>query len=598
MITVASTTGQAGPALAWLADHPGRLLIDTETTGLNVHAADFIMGVVSIGHHGGDALVLEGRDRALVRQVLMAAFRDRDRTIWAHNASFDAGVFRSAVDLKLSSLMDSMTAAKVIWPGRTKGYSLKDLRPTTQAAQDALRVVWAQQAERFGCRKPTASGSAWLPDAVRHLRVESCPELAAYAAEDAVEGARLVEVIHQSPYLPQALVEVATDQLWRWVGYDGLRIDAAGLRQARTALAEEIGAATELYGLDVTANTKARSEWLTAHGVVPALKAKTGRPSLDKKHRQLAQVPADRQDWWSDVCAVMDRAGLAGKLKEISNALDCHGRVHPRIGAITPRGATGRMSIAEPALQNLSNAAVEPMGSLRGLLLADDGKVLVGADLDHVEPSMMAALSQDPALLAAVAPGQDPYLAVVAAVWGGAAVTRDAAGGLTPQTTAYRKRAKVILLALMYGMGVESLSRALGVSEAEASRLKRAILDAWPLVRRWIDGARRDAQLGVIQRTLAGRPIPRCIDAPYLATNYLIQGSAADLFKRMAARVGAQLPAEARLYLPIHDELVVECLPEDANAVADLMRQSMTETINGVTFTGEPTVLGERLAHA
>ncbi len=602
MITLAVSAAQVSAALGWLSSHPGRLLVDTETTSLDVHAEDFVMGVVSIGHHDGDALVLEGRDRVLVRQVLLAAFRDRDQTIWAHNASYDAGVLRRAVDLKLSSLMDSMTAAKVIWPGRPEGYSLKDLRPTTKAAQEALRAVWAEQAERFGCTKPKKTEAGWLPDAVRHLRVESCPELAAYAAEDAVEGARLVEEIHRSPYITQALTEVVTDQLWRWTGYEGFCIDTVGLTQARAAVQAEIGAATELYGLDVTANTSARKIWLDSHGVVPALKydpkKRTYRPSLDKKHRKLAEVPAGREVWWADVCAVIDRAGLAGKLKEIHNALDPTGRVHPTIGAITPRGATGRMSISGPALQNLSNEHVEPMGSLRSLLLADEGRVLVGADLDHVEPSMMAALSQDPALVAAVAPGLDPYLAVVEVVWGTEAVQYTETGALTPATAAYRKRSKVVLLALMYGMTARTLASSLGVSEAEAARIREAVLSAWPVARQWIDTAQYYAKVGTPQHTLAGRPIASCLDKPYRATNYLIQGSAADLFKWMAGRVAAELPQTARLYLPIHDELVVECLPEDAEAVTEIMQRSMTVTIAGVTFTGEPKVLGERLIHA
>ena len=60
--------------------------------------------------------------------------------------------------------------------------------------------------------------------------------------------------------------------------------------------------------------------------------------------------------------------------------------------------------------------------------------------------------------------------------------------------------------------------------------------------------------------------------------NTPVQGTAADIIKIAMIRVADRLRKEsydARLILQVHDELIIECAEEDAQAVAELLRYEM-----------------------
>ena len=572
-------------ARGWLAANPGRLALDTETTGLDVFEDGFEVGVVAVGHKNGNALVLNGRDRTLVRAVAVEAFNGRK--IWAHNANFDAWAIRRVLDLKLTSLRCTLVAARAAWPGRIEGYSLKDLRPTTQTAQDALRTHWATVS---GNR---VSAKHWLTEAVRNLP-PSDALLVAYCAEDTVETARLaaeLSVIDDVGTRIGMLAEVRGDQLWRWAGYDGHRIDEE--RAIRVFEERQVLSLIEIehFGFDPTRNTNLRKEWAEAHKIALPLDRKTNKPTFGKKTRHLVNPPEASRKEWNRLAAACDESFLMTKLSEMVKSTR-DGLVHPKIKV--NQAVTGRMSITEPALQNLAGGLGDDDTSLRGLLISRPGKVLVGCDLSHVEPSIMAALSGDPLLIKHCAPGMDVYVEAATAVFGEAARETDENGNLTEYATKQRKAMKVIVLALMYGMGDTSLSASLGVSPNEAKRVRAKVLSIYPLVGRWIDRMKRETKLGITPRTVTGRPLPCLRSAPYVTTNYVIQGSAKDVFAAMTAKVHEALPGGAALWLPVHDELVIECNEADAETVRDVLATHMRTELAGVLICGVPEILGTR----
>ena len=61
------------------------------------------------------------------------------------------------------------------------------------------------------------------------------------------------------------------------------------------------------------------------------------------------------------------------------------------------------------------------------------------------------------------------------------------------------------------------------------------------------------------------------------AQNFVIQATAADLAKDAMVRLYAALPDGARLIAQIHDEFIVECRTEQAEAVRDLMIETMSQ---------------------
>ena len=62
------------------------------------------------------------------------------------------------------------------------------------------------------------------------------------------------------------------------------------------------------------------------------------------------------------------------------------------------------------------------------------------------------------------------------------------------------------------------------------------------------------------------------------AMNTPVQGTAADIIKLAMVRVDKALQdagLQARLILQVHDELLLECPPEEADRAADLLREAM-----------------------
>ena len=65
--------------------------------------------------------------------------------------------------------------------------------------------------------------------------------------------------------------------------------------------------------------------------------------------------------------------------------------------------------------------------------------------------------------------------------------------------------------------------------------------------------------------------------AERVAVNVPIQGTAADIYKLAMIALEPKLPEGADLLLQIHDELIVEADDSQAEAVAQLMQQTMEE---------------------
>jgi DNA polymerase-1 len=71
-------------------------------------------------------------------------------------------------------------------------------------------------------------------------------------------------------------------------------------------------------------------------------------------------------------------------------------------------------------------------------------------------------------------------------------------------------------------------------------------------------------------------------EAERIAVNTVIQGSAADLIKKAMIHVYRRMAdsnLRAKLLLQIHDELVLEVDPDDAESLSQLIREEMTQVM-------------------
>jgi len=252
--------------------------------------------------------------------------------------------------------------------------------------------------------------------------------------------------------------------------------------------------------------------------------------------------------------------------------------------------ATGRLSSTEPNLQNIP-IRTEEGRAIRGAFRAGpDGWMLMAADYSQIELRVLAHFSGDAALMDAYEKDSDVHTRVAAEVHGVAesAVTSD-----------MRRVAKTINFGIVYGQSPFGLARTLGISKDEAAAYIELYFARYPGVQDFMLGTLVECRKTGFVSTILGRrrnvlgvrdltklePSKRrnLTEAERIAVNTVIQGSAADLIKKAMINVYrrmAESNLRAKLLLQIHDELVLEVDPEDADRLSQLIREEMTQVMN------------------
>ena len=240
---------------------------------------------------------------------------------------------------------------------------------------------------------------------------------------------------------------------------------------------------------------------------------------------------------------------------------------------------------------------------LRRAVRADPGWILVDADVAQLEPRVLAALSRDSAMVEA-ARGRDLYEGVVRS---GAVATRD--------------EAKYAVLGAMYG-----------ATTGKSGQLVPRLRTVYPRAMGLVDEAARTGEQGGVVSTLLGRGSPRPDDAWRLAQsaasgpeaegaeenrarsrarergrftrNFVVQGTAAEwallwlaeIRHRLMTLPAASVPApasgpvfrdRAHLAFFLHDEVIVHAPAEQADAVAQILRDA-ADAATARLFPGFP----------
>jgi len=239
-------------------------------------------------------------------------------------------------------------------------------------------------------------------------------------------------------------------------------------------------------------------------------------------------------------------------------------------GVVTGRWATS------------GGGALQLPKQVRGAVVADPGWMLVVADASQLEPRILAALSGDSAMIAAAAAG-DMYDGIVAS---GAVDTREHAklgmlgamyGGTTGESGRMLPR---LARAYPRAIGlVEDAARSGERGERVSTRLGRTspLPDAtWQAVQRDGQGELATAATATLARSQArswGR----------FTRNFVVQGSAAEwalcwmagIRQRLTVlAAGRWLTESAHLVFFVHDEVVVHCPAEQAEEVAQHLRDA------------------------
>lgn len=281
-----------------------------------------------------------------------------------------------------------------------------------------------------------------------------------------------------------------------------------------------------------------------------------------------------------DLPGVILQHRMLSKLK--STYLDALPRVvHPDTGRVHTTfnqavAATGRMSSSDPNLQNIPIRTDEGR-AIRDAFVAREGWQLMSADYSQIELRVLAHLSDDAELLDAFTRGEDVHVRTARAIFGVEEVSSEMRGA-----------AKTVNYAVIYGQTQYALARNLGISREDAQRYITAFFERYAGVAAFLDSIVEDAERSGGVRTLLGRwrtlPDIRSRNrglraaAERVAKNTPIQGTAADLMKVAMIRVEdaiATAKLKSELLLTVHDELVLEVAPGEADVLSALVSEHM-----------------------
>ena len=263
-------------------------------------------------------------------------------------------------------------------------------------------------------------------------------------------------------------------------------------------------------------------------------------------------------------------------LDVLPQVADEQSRIHTTF--VQAAATTGRLASTNPNLQNVP-VRTELGREIRGCFEAAPGNVLISADYSQVELRVMAFIADEPVLKDIFVRGEDVHTATASTVFGRPAEE------LTPMD---RSKAKMINYGIVYGLSDYGLADRLNIPRDEAKAFIDTYLERFSRVAAFMATTIEEAKERGFVTTLFGRrrQLPELRARNYqvrtlgerLAVNTVIQGTAADVMKLAMIGVHRELKKsglKTRMILTIHDELLFEGPPEEAEQVKELAEREM-----------------------
>lgn len=248
--------------------------------------------------------------------------------------------------------------------------------------------------------------------------------------------------------------------------------------------------------------------------------------------------------------------------------LHTDGRLHTDLRQVGAR--TGRMS-SSPNVQNWPRDDLR----MRHLVMADEGKKLVAVDLDSIEYVIFAAFLGSESIVLKMLSEPDADIHTHTAEMIGLK-PRDRGLGVVESP---RQRGKKFNYERIYGGGIKAIKKWHGVDTPTARKWLNRYYEAYPEVEEFQDMIELRLEERGFVKTPWGRRHrawnPQFAEREaYKFVNYLVQGSAADLFKEAVVRVHeAGIPMIALT----HDEILCECDASDAENVKHEVQSFMCD---------------------
>lgn len=282
----------------------------------------------------------------------------------------------------------------------------------------------------------------------------------------------------------------------------------------------------------------------------------------------------------------------------------------------------------------LSPLALKYTNMVREFFIADEGKVLVGADYASLEVVIFADDAGDEPLLDVIRNNLDFYsqVAIDATGIGGYVADKKAPNFLKTHQPALRQAAKVYGLGLRYGMGDFKLAKTLDISQGEAKKILKSYFTKYPKLSARMEELKNQAKQYGFVKSKAGRirhlpevknlqaswgdvlgdslklwekyndsPVKykqmKYLSGKYMgdlrnALNFPIQSMAASIVNAASVAIQNEFKIrnlDATIIMNVHDEIVVSCFERNMEEVMNIVSINMENTTRlSVPLTAEP----------
>nr|ACI43001.1 DNA polymerase I [Geobacillus kaue] len=367
--------------------------------------------------------------------------------------------------------------------------------------------------------------------------------------------------------------------------FTGVKVDTKRLEQMGSELAEQLGAIEqriyELAGQEFNINSPKQLGIILFEKLqLPVLKkTKTGYSTsadvlekLAPHHEIVENILHYRQ------LGKLQSTYIEGLLKVVHHDT---GKVHTMFNQALTQ--TGRLSSAEPNLQNIPIRLEEGRKIRQAFVPSEPGWLIFAADYSQIELRVLAHIADDDNLIEAFRRDLDIHAKTAMDIFH---VSEEEV------TATMRRQAKAVNFGIVYGISDYGLAQNLNITRKEAAEFIERYFASFPGVKRYMETIVQEAkQKGYVTTLLHRRRyLPDITSrnfnvrsfAERTAMNTPIQGSAADIIKKAMIDLAARLKEErlqARLLLQVHDELILEAPKEEMERLCQLVPEVMEQAV-------------------
>jgi DNA polymerase I-like protein with 3'-5' exonuclease and polymerase domains len=527
--------------------------------------------LVSLADAEGDILQFDLREAPNLPPEILDALGRRELVI--HNAAFELRFLATKFGLKPERVFCTLTASRLLDPLKTVQHALGAVLERYLDVKLPKKHGWSD----WGAFVLTECQLQYARDDVRYL----------HRLRGLLAGALAEEDLTHVFDLEMALLPIITRMELRGFPVDIDQLKAV-LSEQKAKVQTKLQEVREAFGKpDLNPNSPDQVLEIFKGAGIELVKSNPDGSQQETTEEELLCTIDDPRA--ALILEYRKADKLAATLSSLLEVVREDGRIYARFNPLG--AATGRFSSKDPNLQQVPKKGAR---HVRGLFVAGEPlRRLIVADYSQIELRVAALVADESVMIDSFRDRIDLHSKIAAAS------LRIPIALVTPEQ---RNIGKTINFGFLYGRSAEGYRRGvrkdygLVLSSAQARDYRNAFFATYPAVASWHEECRRKAEDpgNNRARTRFGRLLCAQKDDAWarfnLWTNYVVQGSCADLLKMAMIKIASILPSDCHLVATVHDELIYEAPLSLAEQCCGMIRLGMEETFSEMFGVSVPIV--------